>query len=224
MVCLAFAQPDCTYIKGSTSFAGTGLDFSVTVNTVRAAIGALRTAQPNTRVLLSVGGASYKNFAGLNPTCIKDIIDDLGLDGADIDIEPEMSTLGCQSNDMGAFIGCATDGLSVSVMTAMRATLPKGQYLLSTATFHVGAYGEGAFVDAAPSGSPFRGVNLAMAKSAAGQSLDLVNIMAYDVGNTSMGCGDECTGFDYRDAYLAHRVAWPTQAITIGVEIPPEAW
>jgi hypothetical protein len=31
-------------------------------------------------------------------------------------------------------------------------------------------------------------------------------------------------GFDWSEAYRAHRAAWPTQAMAIGVEIPPEAW
>jgi hypothetical protein len=39
-------------------------------------------------------------------------------------------------------------------------------------------YGEGAFVSSKPA-SGYTGVNLAMAKSTAGQSLDLINIMAY---------------------------------------------
>lgn len=52
---------------------------------------------------------------------------------------------------------------------------------------HVGMYGEGAFVASKPA-SAYTGVNLAMAKSAAGQSLDLVNIMAYGENSlTSIG-------------------------------------
>lgn len=57
-----------------------------------------------------------------------------------------------------------------------------------------------------------------MAKSPAGQSLDLINIMAYDAGSKAS------TGFDWAESYRAHRAVWPTQAIAIGVEIPPEAW
>ena len=40
----------------------------------------------------------------------------------------------------------------------------------------------------------------------------------YDAGNKAS------TGFDYQESYRAHRVHWKTQAIAIGVEIPPEAW
>jgi hypothetical protein len=43
-----------------------------------------------------------------------------------------------------------TDAESVAVTAALRAALPQGQYLLSTASWHVGAYGEGAFKNAQP--------------------------------------------------------------------------
>ena len=213
VVCVSFAQPDCTYTKGSLSFSGTGLNFWMSSATVKSAIAALKAAQPNTRVLLSVGGATYTNFAAMSVSCIKDLVDDFGFDGVDLDFEPAGS---CQVTGSG--VACPTDALSVSVTSSLRAALPKGQYLLSTASFNVGMYGEGAFVNARPQGSAYTGVNLAMAKSAAGQTLDLINIMAYDAGNIAT------TGFDYAESYRAHRVWWMTQAIAIGVEIPPESW
>jgi hypothetical protein len=40
---------------------------------------------------------------------------------------------------------------------ALRAALPKGQYLMSTATWHVGCYGVGAFKNSQPAGSQFVG-------------------------------------------------------------------
>ncbi len=134
--------------------------------------------------------------------------------GVDLDYEP---TSNCVVGATG--VSCPTDSESVAVTAALRSALPAGQYLLSTASWHVGMYGEGAYVNAQPR-SAYTGVNLAMAKSAAGQSLDLINIMAYDAGNTAAGS----TGFDYKQSYNAHRVHWKTQAIAIGVEIPPEAW
>eukprot|EP00882_Tetradesmus_deserticola_P031452 GHRQ01035564.1.p1 GENE.GHRQ01035564.1~~GHRQ01035564.1.p1 ORF type:complete len:369 (+),score=117.10 GHRQ01035564.1:314-1420(+) len=82
---------------------------------------------------------------------------------------------------------------------------------------HVGMYGQGAFAAARPV-SPWTGLQLALAKSPAGQALDLINIMAYDTGSLAT------TGFDYRQSYRAHRVWWKTQAVTIGVQIPPESW
>jgi len=81
VVIVSFAQPDCTYVKGSLSFDGTGLQFSSDGVVVKDAIAALKSAHNNTRVLLAVGGATYVNFAGMNTQCIKDIVDDFGLDG-----------------------------------------------------------------------------------------------------------------------------------------------
>lgn len=210
---MSFAQPDCTYAKGSFALSGTGLQFSSDGAVVRAGIAALKAAQPNTRVLLAVGGATYTNFAALNTQCIKNLVDDFGFDGVDLDYEPTNSA--CVVGTTA--VQCATDAQSVAVTAALRSALPRGSYLLSTASFHVGCYGEGAFKASQPA-SAYTGVNLAMAKSVAGQQLDLINIMAYDAGNKAS------TGFDWSEAYRAHRAAWPTQAIALGVEIPPEAW
>jgi hypothetical protein len=41
---------------------------------------------------------------------------------------------------------------------------------------------------------------------------------AVDAGNK------DTTGFDWAESYRAHRAIWQTQAIAVGVEIPPEAW
>jgi chitinase len=57
-----------------------------------------------------------------------------------------------------------------------------------------------------------------MAKSPAGQFLDLINIMAYDAGNLGS------TGFDPLESFNSQRAVWPNAAIALGVEVPPEAW
>ena len=154
--------------------ANTGLQFSSDASTVRDAIRALKAAQPNTRVLIAVGGATYTNFAGMNTQCIKDVIADFGFDGADLDWEP--STAACTVS--GSTVSCPTDAEAVAAVTTLRSALPKGQFILSTASFHVGLYGEGAFAASKPA-SGYRGIDLAMAKSPAGQGLDLINIMSY---------------------------------------------
>jgi len=171
VVVVSFVKPDCTYTKGSLAFSGTGVDFSSPGDVVRDAIKILKDSNPNVRVLLAVGGATYTNFARMNTQAIRDIVDDFGYDGVDLDYEPAAS---CTSG--GGTVSCATDAESVVVTAALRAALPKGQYILSTASWHVGMYGEGAFANAKP-GSAYTGVNLAMAKSSAGQELDLINIM-----------------------------------------------
>lgn len=214
VVIVSFAQPDLTYAKGSLSFTGTGLSFSSDGAVVRDAIKALKAARPNTRVLLAVGGATYTNFAGLNTQCIKDLVTDFGFDGVDLDYEP--SNPACAS--AGGAVSCRTDAESVAVTAALRTALPKGQYLLSTASWHMGVFGEGAWAGEQPADSVYKGVNLAMAKSPAGQQLDLVSIMAYDAGNPSN------TGFNPLHAFDAHRHYWPNAAVALGVEVPPEAW
>jgi hypothetical protein len=80
---LSFAKPDCTYTKGSLSFSGTGLEFTATGSTVKAAVAALKAANTNTRVLLSVGGGGdgYQNWQAMNARCLKDLVDDFALDG-----------------------------------------------------------------------------------------------------------------------------------------------
>jgi chitinase len=61
---LSFVKPDCTYTKGSLTFGGTGLDFSSSGSVVRDAVTTLKARNPNTRVMLAVGGATYTNYAG----------------------------------------------------------------------------------------------------------------------------------------------------------------
>jgi hypothetical protein len=94
VVTVSFAQPDCAYVKGSLSLLGTGLQFSSDGAVVRGAIAALKAAQPSTRVLLAVGGATYTNFAAMSTQCIRDLVDDFGFDGVDLDYEPTNSN--CQ--------------------------------------------------------------------------------------------------------------------------------
>jgi chitinase len=217
---LSFAKPDCTYTKGSLALAGTGLDFSSTGTVVRDAVRALKAASPNTRVLLAVGGATYVNFKAMNVQCIKDLVDDLELSGVDVDYEPASPS--CQRLGGGG-VKCATDAESVDVVTKLRAAFPKGAYILSTASWHVGCYGEGAWAASQPTFSQYFGVNLAMAKSAAGSTLDLINIMAYDAGGPSSPAGSP-TGFNWRESFSSTRAAWPNAAVALGVEVPPEAW
>jgi hypothetical protein len=78
VVVVSFAKPDCAYVKGSLDLAGTGMDFSSSGPVVKDAIVSLKQRQPNTRVLLAVGGATYTAFDKMNTQCIKDLVDDFG--------------------------------------------------------------------------------------------------------------------------------------------------
>ena len=107
VVMVSFVQPDCTYKKGSYSLSGTGLQFSSDGPTVRDAIKALKAARPNTRVIVAVGGATYTNFKGMNTQCIKDLVDDFGFDGADLDWGERP---GVGGGAAGAHSACAVTG------------------------------------------------------------------------------------------------------------------
>lgn len=63
-------MPDCAYIAGSNSFAGTGLQFSSDFSVIKGAIAVRRAA--GGRTLLSVGGDIYFNWAGLNAAAIRE--------------------------------------------------------------------------------------------------------------------------------------------------------
>ena len=125
-------------------------------------------------------------------------------------LSAEPSSPNCSPS--GGKANCPTDAEGIAAVTALRTALPKGSYLLSTASFHVGCYGEGAFAASKPS-SKYTGINLAMARSTAGQQLDLINIMAYDAGNLAS------TGFDPKESLRAHRSVWPNAAVALGVEV-----
>jgi chitinase len=75
----------------------------------------------------------------------------------------------------------------------------------------VGAYGEGQWASAPPSSS-YAGLSLAVLKQA-GSDLDLVNVMSYDAGPS----------FNPQQALQAYQHHFSGR-ITMGIEVPPEAW
>ncbi len=105
-------------------------------------------------------------------------------------------------------IQCSSDALSVQVVEAIRAALPP-PFAVAAAGWSVGAYGEGNFVSARPR-SPWTGSMLAMLRSPAGQSLDLVTIMSYDAGPS------------YRpdEALRAYR-AYYKGPLALGIQVQP---
>lgn len=58
--------------------------------------------------------------------------------GIDLDYEPDH--IDCRSTTTG--VQCNTDNELKAVTTALRAAFPVGQYIMSAATWHVGAYGK----------------------------------------------------------------------------------
>lgn len=200
-------KPDTTYAGGAT-FLGTGLDFSSDPAVVKESIALLKQRNPNTKVLVAVGGATYWEFSKLNTKAIAAFVKEFGLDGVDLDYEP--TNPGCTKNALSGKISCLTDTEYIASIQALRAALPR-PYMLSTAPWSIGAYGEGAFVNAQPQGA-YTGVAINPLRTA-GADLDLLNVMSYDASNA----------LNVTEAYDAYRALFPG-AIAMGVEVPPEAW
>jgi chitinase len=206
VVNISFAQPNMTYVAGSLSLGGTGIGVPYDGPTLKAAVAALHQKNPGTRVMLSVGGATFPSFGSFNPGAVAAFVKDFGLDGVDVDYEPESPS--CTS--VGGQVTCPSDAEYVSVVKSMRAALPS-PYWISIAAFSVGAYGEGAWANAPPSSS-YMGISLAVLEQA-GSALDLVNVMSYDAGPS----------FNPVQALHAYQHVYSGR-IAMGIEVPPEAW
>jgi chitinase len=207
VVNLSFMEPNASYAAGSISLGGTGLSFPYDGPTLRDAVKALHAAHPGTRVLVSVGGATYPSWSSFNPQAVAAFVNDFGLDGVDLDYEP--SNAGCSSN--GSTVTCPSDGEYVSVVNRMRAALPRPKWV-TIAAWSVGAYGEGTWASAPPQGSAYMGIALSVLKQAAG-ALDLVNVMSYDAS----------PAYNPQQALAAYRHYFSGR-IAMGIETPPEAW
>ena len=163
IVFLSFANPNCTYTKGSNTFSGTGLDFSSDFNVVMDAIKILQNKK--VVVMLSVGGATYAFNDSFDANNIVNFADDLGVDGIDIDWEPSGGA--SQSYQFG------------QIIQKIRNIYPNK--LLSSAVFSVGAYGQGAFANSQPA-SANTGMCISGLQSD-GSKLDFLNLMSYDASN-----------------------------------------
>lgn len=174
IIYLAFVHPNCGFVAGQNSFAGTGLDFSSEFSVVKAAIVALQSQ--GKKVMLSVGGASY-GFAKVNIDGIMNLKKALGCDGIDIDWEPI-------NNDPSEF---------TRLIQQFKNANPG---YLSAAVFSVGAYGAGKWKNSKPQGN-YNALNRTGLLDA-GHLLDWINIMAYDAGPEF----DPTEAFDaYADIY-----------------------
>jgi chitinase len=159
LVYLSFVQPNCTYIAGSNSWTGTGLEFSSEFSVIQGAINILK--QKGMVVMLSVGGASY-SWNNYNTSALAALVNDLDCDGIDIDWEDPAGAIAAYK--LGPIIA------------ELRNALPNKS--LSLAGFSVGAYGSGEFINAQPPSS-----NTGMCISGLqsnGNQLDWINIMSYD--------------------------------------------
>lgn len=159
VVLIAFAQPDCSYVKGQKSWIGTGIQFSGfnPFSTVQQVIKDIKAA--GSKVILSVGGQTYNNWAQFNLVALDALVTDLGCDGLELDFELTKS-----QKDL------------LSTITGQCVAKPWETWI---AAFSVGAY-DGS---QSPAGSEWEGVNLPAIK-AHGSKIAGINIMAYNAGPT----------------------------------------
>jgi len=224
---ISFANPNLIYVKGSNTFSNTGLDFSVNFSLVKNAITFAKNKNPKQKFILSVGGATYPWTSNTRYQDIIDLINDLNLDGIDIDYENQTYC----SNKNTDEIKCTNDDDIILIISNMRKFLDKeqkigdgkvedinngkktGLKILSVATFSVGAYCTKQFPDYkfGPI-SDYCGmwVNPLLK---AGKYLDELNIMSYDAG----------VNYSALNAFDAFKNIF-NRKIRIGLEIPPEAW
>ena len=128
MVIVSFMRPDATY-EGGNKLAGTGLDFSADGVVVKDAIAYLKSKNPDTKVLVTVDGATYHNFAALKTKAIADVIKDFRFDGVDIDYEPFNNG---QCSSTNGQVTCTTDAEYLRIVNQIRQALPR-PYLVTVA-------------------------------------------------------------------------------------------
>jgi chitinase len=205
---LAFMRPDARYL-GNVDLSGTGFEFQYGGRVLKDSIGKLKQARPETKVLASVGGERYTNWASLNVTAIARFVYEFGLDGVDVDFEPPAP--GCKES--GGRVLCEVDGLLSHVINQLREALPRPAIIALTSV-STGAFGEGAWQRALPRGGPYYGMMLGLLRNPVGRDqIDLVSIMAYNAGSR----------YDPLVSYEAYRNYY-RGPILIGFTPPPESW
>jgi len=236
-ICLAFAQPNFSWSGiAANAWTGTGLQFSSAPADVAQAIRILH--QKGQRVLLSVGGATYGNWSALaaeagktagastSPirAALAQIMIDLKLDGLDVDYEVN----GADAANVSSY-ALAIQAMREAIDQANKSDGRARQ--LALAAWSTGADYTAAVRDPAnPNRISYWGGSagrerLTFTKTVAsgayagrqiGSLLDIVSVMAYDAGYQH---------YDPLVAYDQYRKLVPnTTVVTIGLEIPSEAW
>lgn len=207
VVMLAFAKPDMNY-TGNLNLQGTGLEFSYDGKVLKEAIDYLKEQNPDTKVIISVGGQTYTNWANMNYKNIAKFLKDFNLDGVDLDYEPAggFNT----SYDANGKITWAKEDEFVSIINNMRKEMPRPAILCATA-WSVGAYGEDQWKNAKPGPFASTGMMLPIFRKA-GDKIDMVNVMGYNAGQ-----------YDPIDALKAFKNYYDGP-VNMGVMVPPEDW
>ncbi|WP_105616692.1 cellulose binding domain-containing protein [Vallitalea okinawensis] len=207
VVMLAFGKPDMTY-NGNLNLTGTGLEFSYDGSVLKEAIDTLKSSNPNTKVILSIGGLTYTNWENINYDAIGRLVKDFNMDGVDLDYEPAGGFY--TSYDSNGKITYAKEDEYVYIINEMRQALPR-PYILAATAWSVGAYGEDEWQNAKPGPFASTGMMLPVLRKA-GDKLDMLNVMGYNAGS-----------YDPIDALKAFKNYYDGP-VNMGVMVPPEDW
>lgn len=217
VVNLSFMRQDTTYQSGQQTFAGTGLSFRYSPAILKQSIAQLKESNPQTKVLVSIGGAKKRDWSALNTKAIGAFVRDFDLDGVDIDFEVDGHSANCVFPETGG-VHCDTDQKYIDAINALRTELPRQEgYLISLAGFSTGAYGEKtlSWEQSKPLGSPYKGMMINPLIEA-GDAIDMVLIMAYDADEGH-------SGYSSKQAFDAYQNYYDGP-LFLGIEIPPEGW
>ncbi|KAL0478830.1 hypothetical protein AKO1_008255 [Acrasis kona] len=207
---LAFALPNLKYWKGKNNLEGTGLDFPVDFWAVKRAVEKLKSKNPKVRVQLSVGGASYYDWRNTDIQAAVHLVNDLGLDGIDIDYEPRNNHCSWETTTKGS---CPSDKEFTNLIKNYRDTLPRNKKL-TAAGWSTGPYGWEKYPAgrSPPIGGDSYGAFINPLRQV-GSLLDSIYIMSYDADLV----------YNITQGYDAYRQLYKGE-LCIGIEIPPESW
>jgi hypothetical protein len=190
---ISFVKPEASY-NGNLNLSDTGLNLPYSGETLKNAVKMAKQNNPSLHVLLAVGGATYHHWELLNANALVALVNDLGLDGIDIDYEAPQP-----------------NGDLVNQVTAqLRNALPDDKEL-TMAVMHVAAYGRDEWTHSQPTGSVWTGFLHEILPAL--ENINMINVMSYDAGSS----------YDVMEAYEAFDFYYH-DVIAMGMQVPPEAW
>lgn len=217
-VMVAFAQPDFAWSGiAANTWAGTGIDFSSSPQSVKAAIDVLHSRKM--KVILSVGGATYYNWAALAAegvaghgtitTALTKIMTDMGFDGLDVDYELDanIDTYANASKAMRNAVDAAGGGRILAV-----AAFSTGADCTAATTADKKCAGKISYWG----GNAGRERQLVDKYPTVAAGFDMVNVMSYDA---------QTQHYDGVVAWKQYRALFGKSTIvSIGLETAPEGW
>lgn len=217
-VMIAFAQPDFSWQGiAANTWGGTGIDFSSSPQSVKAAIDVLHSR--NMKVILSVGGATYYNWAALAAegvaghgtitTALTKIMTDMGFDGLDVDYELDanIDTYANASKAMRNAVDAAGGGRILAV-----AAFSTGADCTAATTADKKCAGKISYWG----GNAGRERQLVDKYPSVAAGFDMVNVMSYDA---------QYLHYDGVVAWKQYRALFKKNTIvSIGLETAPEGW